>query len=150
WLVAAFRPSGPYPILILQGEQGSGKSVTSRMLRRLLDPAQAELRAPPREVRDLAIATRNGWVIGYGNLSGVPDWLSDALCRVSTGGGFATRTLYENAEETIIDATRPVLANGIDSLASRGDLLDRALLVTLPKISDYMPEEVLWPLFESA
>jgi hypothetical protein len=120
------------------------------MLRRLVDPAQAELRAPPRDVRDLAIATNNGWVVGYDNLSGVPDWFSDALCRVATGGGFATRELYSDTDETIIDATRPVLVNGIDSAASRGDLLDRALLVTLPPLAKYIPESGIWTRFDAA
>jgi len=44
WLVAAFPPHGPYPILVLHGEQGSAKSTTSRVLRALLDPNTAPLR----------------------------------------------------------------------------------------------------------
>ena len=31
WLVAAFRPKGPYPVLDIQGEHGSGKSTACRM-----------------------------------------------------------------------------------------------------------------------
>jgi hypothetical protein len=150
WLVAALRPMGPYPILHLHGEQGSGKSTTSRMVRGMVDPAQAALRAPPREVRDLSIASNNGWVVAYDNLSGVPDWLSDALCRLATGGGFATRELYSDTDETIIDATRPAIVNGIDSVATRGDLLDRALLVTLPTIERYAPETELWRRYDAA
>ena len=38
WLVGAFRPKGPYPVLAIHGEQGSGKSTLVRMLRRLIDP----------------------------------------------------------------------------------------------------------------
>jgi putative DNA primase/helicase len=51
------------------------------------------LRALPRSERDLAIATGNAWVLAFDNLSGIRDWLSDALCRLATGGGFATRQL---------------------------------------------------------
>ena len=86
WLVAALNPSGPYPILILQGEQGTGKSTVARVLRSLVDPSTAALRAVPREERDLMIAANNSWVISLDNLSGIPQWLSDALCRLSTGG----------------------------------------------------------------
>lgn len=135
WLVAALRPSGPYPVLILQGEQGTAKSTAARVLRSLIDPNKAPLRENPREGRDLAIAANNGHVIGYDNISYLPPWLSDALCRVATGGGFATRQLYTDDEEKLFDFQRPIVLNGITDVATRPDLLDRALLVGLPTIS---------------
>jgi len=150
WLVAALRPAGPYPILFLHGEQGSGKSTQARVLRALVDPNSAPLRACPKEAHDLALAAHNGWVIALDNLSRLPGWLSDALCRLSTGGGFATRTLFENEEETIFDTQRPVLVTGIEDLASRGDLLDRALVVQLPAIlpSRRRTEAEFWREFD--
>ncbi|MDP9479557.1 MAG: bifunctional DNA primase/polymerase [Actinomycetota bacterium] len=137
WLVAALRPEGPYPVLILQGEQGSAKSSAQRILRALVDPSTVPLRTAPREERDLMIAATNGWVVAFDNLSGLPGWLSDGLCRLSTGGGFGTRTLYSDAEETLFSATRPVMMNGITDVAGRPDLVDRSLIVELPTI----PEE---------
>lgn len=136
WLVGALRPTGPYPILVLQGEQGSAKSSAARLLRGLVDPNIAPVRAAPRDERDLMIAARNGWFVAFDNLSTVPDWLSDALCRIATGGGFATRTLYADTEETIINAQRPIILNGIDDLVHRDDLRDRALVLHLPVIPD--------------
>ncbi len=136
WLVAAFRPTGPYPVLILHGEQGSAKSTTARTLRSVIDPNAALLRCEPREPRDLMIAAHNGLVIALDNLSVVPNWLSDALCRLATGGGFATRTLYENDEETIFDSMRPAILTGIEELANRSDLLDRSMILQLPRIPD--------------
>ncbi|MBC7106645.1 MAG: hypothetical protein H5T97_11970, partial [Firmicutes bacterium] len=44
WLVASLHPAGPYPIFVLQGEQGSGKSLAARLLRALIDPNVAPLR----------------------------------------------------------------------------------------------------------
>ena len=38
WLVAALRPTGPYPVLLFQGEQGSAKSTAERLVRALVDP----------------------------------------------------------------------------------------------------------------
>lgn len=136
WQLAAVRSRGPYPVLCLSGEQGSAKSTTARVLRSLIDPNGALLRAEPRDPRDLMIAGSNAWVVALDNLSHVPAWLSDALCRMSTGGGFSTRQLYEDAEEMIFDAMRPVILTGIEELATRGDLLDRSLLVNLPNIPD--------------
>jgi hypothetical protein len=136
WLVAALRPQGPYPVLCFSGEQGSGKSTQARALRALIDPNSAPVRAEPREPRDLAIAANNAWVISLDNLSYLQPWLSDALCRLATGGGFATRTLYADDEETIFDSQRPITLNGIEEVATRPDLLDRSLLVPLPAITE--------------
>ena len=82
------------------------------------------MRTPPRDDRDLLIAANNSWVISYDNLSGIPPWLSDALCRLATGGGFSTRELYTDSDEVFFDAMRPVILNGIDHMAERADLAD--------------------------
>jgi hypothetical protein len=87
----------------------------------------------------------------FDNLSNVPHWLSDALCRLSTGGGFGTRTLFENDEETIFTAKRPIILNGIGNIVSRSDLLDRALLVKLEAIlkANRKTERQFWAEFET-
>ena len=115
-------------MLGLQGEQGSAKTTTARGFRELVDPSTVPVRAAPKDERDLMIAATNGWVINLDNLSRLPAWLSDAICRLATGGGFATRELYTDADEVLFNATRPVIVNGIEELATRSDLLDRAHL----------------------
>ena len=152
WLVAAARNRGPCPVLGLHGEQGSAKSTASRVLRRLIDPNKSEIRAEPREARDLVIAANNSWVIALDNLSHIPPWLSDSLCRLATGGGFSTRTLYTDADEMIFEAQRPILVNGIEELAVRGDLADRSIILTLPRIKEkgYRTESQFWMEFEAA
>lgn len=150
WLVNCFRPDYPFPILILSGEQGTAKSTASKVLRELVDPSITPFRSSPRDERDLVIAATNSWICAFDNLSIIPNWLSDALCRISTGGGFATRTLYENDEETIFAAKRPIILNGIGDITNRSDLLDRALLVkleTIPK-DKRKPEREFWTEFE--
>jgi hypothetical protein len=136
FLAAALRVTGPYPILILNGEQGSSKSTLARIVRKLIDPHVVLLRCEPREPRDLVIGAVNGWVLALDNISVLPGWLSDALCRLSTGGGHATRTLYTNDEETFLDAQRPVILTGITDFVNRGDLIDRCVFLHLPAIPD--------------
>jgi hypothetical protein len=75
-------------------------------------------------------------VLAFDNLSSIPAWLSDALCRLATGGGFATRQLYSDGEEALFEAKRPVILTGIAELATRSDLLDRCVNIELPLISD--------------
>jgi hypothetical protein len=91
WLLATLRPSAPYPLLAISGEQGSAKTVLSKVLRALVDPNVAPIRALPRDERELMIAANNGHLLAFDNLSGLPSWLSDALCAVSRCGG-STRT----------------------------------------------------------
>ncbi|HTE19408.1 MAG TPA: hypothetical protein VK689_13620, partial [Armatimonadota bacterium] len=150
WLVAGLRPTGPYPPLELRGEQGSAKSTTARVLRSLIDPNRAALRVEPREPRDLAIAAKNGWIVAFDNLSHLPVWLSDGLCRLSTGGGLGTRRLYTDDEEALFDAQRPAIWTGIGEIALRSDLVDRGLFLTLPRIKRRRTEQEFWEEFARA
>ena len=150
WLVGTLKPSGPYPLLILGGEQASGKSTTAKMLRSLVDPSLAMLRALPRDERDFIVSASSSWLVAFDNLSYVSDWLSDALCRLATGGGFASRQLYSDDEEALFDIVRPGLINGIGDLASRPDLVDRALVATLPRLRTVKTEAGLWADFFKA
>ena len=149
WLAAAFRPVGPYPILVLHGEQGSAKSTLARIVRLLIDPWAPSLLAEPRSLRDLMISAVNGWLLVFDNISAIPAWLSDGLCRLATGGGFATRTLFSNDKQCVIDAQRPVVLNGIEEFVSRGDLADRGVFLHLPPItpSSRRTEHEFWASF---
>jgi hypothetical protein len=152
WLTAAYRPGRPCPVLALAGEQGSAKSTVGRLLRSLVDPSVAALRAEPREVRDLMIAATAGWLVALDNLSVLPQWLSDALCRLSTGGGWTTRELYTDSEEVIFEAMRPVLLTSIEEVVTAGDLLDRSLFLRLEPIPEEKrrTEEELWAAWDKA
>ena len=65
----------------VSGEQGSAKTVLSKLLKALIDPSAAPVRALSREERELMIAANNGDLLAFDNLSGLHNWLSDALCR---------------------------------------------------------------------
>jgi energy-coupling factor transporter ATP-binding protein EcfA2 len=140
FLLGCQSPTGPYPLLVLHGEQGSGKSTTAKLLRSVIDPAKPDHRGLPENERDLMIAAKNARILAFDNLSGLGGrgsaWVSDALCRLSTGGGYATRALYSNDEEQLFDVQRPVILNGIDALPQRSDLLSRSLLVELPRLPE--------------
>src|SRR4029079_10961984 len=150
WLLAALRPGGPFPLLALAGEQGSAKTVLSKVLRALVDPNVAPVRALPRDERELMIAANNGHLLAFDNLSGLPPWLSDALCRIASGGSFAVRRLYTDEEEVLFQAARPTLLNGIEDVIARADLADRAIFLSLTPIREKEPrsEAEPWREFE--
>src|SRR5439155_5936714 len=152
WLLATLQPRGPYPWLAISGEQGSAKTVLSNMLKALIDPNVAPVRALPREERELMIAANNGYVLAFDNLSGLPTWLSDALCRLATGGSLAVRQLYTDDEEVLFQAARPLLVNGIEDVITRPDLADRGIFLTLTPIGEQQrrSEAELWREFDLA
>jgi putative DNA primase/helicase len=150
WLVAALRPQGPYGVLAINGEPGTAKSSTCEMLRSLVDPNVVLLRGLPKDDAALWVGTDNCYMLAFDNVSYIADWLSDSMCRVATGGGMTVRALYKDREEEIFTAIRPVLFNGIGSLANRSDLADRVIVCNLDVISGERrrPKEEIWREFE--
>jgi hypothetical protein len=98
------------------------------------------------------IAANNSHLLAFDNLSGLPPWLSDALCRLASGGSFAVRQLYTDDEEVLFKAARPTLLNGIEDIIGRPDLADRAIFLTLAPIGEEQrrSETELWREFELA
>jgi hypothetical protein len=150
WLLAALRGVGPYPLLAISGEQGSAKTTLSKLLRALVDPNTAPVRALSREQRELMIAANNAHLLAFDNLSVLPSWLSDALCRLASNGSFAVRQLYTDDDEVLFEAARPILLNGIEDVIGRADLSDRAIFLDLAPIAEdkRRSEAELWREFE--
>lgn len=136
WLLQAFRVNGPFPVLPLFGQQGAGKTTFTKRLCWLLDPHSATLRVLSRDDRDILIAARHSWLQAKDNVSTLTQWTSDAFCRLATGGAISTRTLYTDDEETILNAKRPLLLNGITNFLEQQDLVDRSIVVSLTAISE--------------
>ena len=150
WITAAIRPDGPYPPLVLYGEQGSAKTTLARVARLLIDPHSAPLLGEPSSVRDLMITSLNSRLLAFDNLGTLPGWLSDCFCRLATGGGHATRSLFTDDQITYIQAQRPIILNGIDDFVKRGDLIDRSVFLNLSPIhsSDRRTESEIWASFQ--
>ncbi len=151
WLVGALSPTGPYAIATLTGPPGAGKSTAARMLRMLVDPATPELRREPHDARDVGAAARSCHVLAWDNLSGIRPWLADALCCLSTGTGWAARTLFTNADETVITGAHPIVLSSIEVPTARSDVLDRAAVaVALARIDAHIPESDVWARYNDA
>lgn len=134
WLVAALIPDIPHPIPLLTGEQGTGKSTAARMLAGLVDPSPAQLRTAPRDVEGWVVAASGSWIVPLDNVSTIPEWLSDALCRAVTGDGLVRRQLYTSEQLSVLSFRRVIMLTAIDPGALRGDLADRLLTVDLERI----------------
>jgi DNA polymerase III delta prime subunit len=133
YLVATLVPDLPHPVLLLRGEQGTGKTTAARLLSRTVT---AQTRTAPRDTRSWVISVAGAWVVVLDNLSGIQDWLSDAICRAVTGDGWVDRELYTDEELTVISNRRVVVLNSIDPGALRGDLGDRLVPIELQRIEE--------------
>jgi hypothetical protein len=136
FLINALKPGGPYFILIIEGEQGSGKSFFSQVIKMIIDPNEAmRMRMPERDT-DLMIQAKEYRLLNFDNASMVKNDMSDMLCSLATGGGVGVRRLYTNGELHVMSYSRPFMINGITGYANRPDLLERAIPINLPHIND--------------
>ena len=150
YLSSALRPRGPYFILVVNGQQGSAKSTTCKLVRALIDPHKVPLRRPVKDERNLMIAAQNNCIVGFDNVSVLSPELSDALCSLATGAGFGARKLFTDDEEKLIGVARPIILNGIGDVVTRGDALDRSLILSLRRIqpNERKAEKKFWARFD--
>jgi len=136
WLVASCIPGIPHPVLMLGGEQGTGKSTAARLIVGLVDPSPALLRSEPRDPEAWAMAAAGSWAVVIDNVSRISGWWSDAICKAVTGDGWVRRKLYTDSDVAVLSFRRCVVLTSIDAGALRGDLGDRLLLVDLECIDE--------------
>ena len=151
-LASAFDPDVQHPALGIFGEHGTAKSSASKILVQLTDPSPVPNRKPPKDAEAWVTAAAGSWVVSLDNLSAIPDWLSDSLCRAVTGEGDVRRKLYTDGDLAVFAFLRVVILNGIDVGPMRGDLIDRMLPIHLDLIPDdrRMEEVDFWREFDAA
>lgn len=137
WLVAALVERMPHPIALLTGEQGTGKTAAARLATVTVDPSPAPTRTCPRDPEGWAVAAAGSWTVALDNISRIPEWLSDSLCRAVTGDGLVKRRLYSDSSLTVLAFRRVVMLTAIDAGALRGDLADRLVTFDLELIDEH-------------
>lgn len=149
WQLAVMRAKGPYPILNLRGERGSGKTGTGTLVASMIDPREPGAETLPTDVRDLAIMGEQSYVLFFDNISSLPLEVSDGLCRMATGAGLRTRKLHSDRDLTVFKVCRPVLLTSIVDAVKEPDLLDRAISLRLPRREGRKREERILADMES-
>lgn len=151
WLVSCFWPDIAHPVPAFFGEQGSAKTTTQRMLVQTIDASPVPSRKPPRDADSWVTAAAGSWLVGLDNLSEIPPWLSDSICRAVTGDGDVRRRLYSDGDHHVFAFRRCILINGIDVGVIRGDLAERLLPIRVDRIPDDQRklDSEIWPAFET-
>ncbi len=135
WLVATFLPDVPQPILVITGQQGTAKTTTAKMLLSLFDPSEADVQSQPSNEENWAVAARAVAGIGLDNISRMPPWFQDALCKVVTGGAFVRRARYSDDSPSVLKIQRAVVLTTINPGALQGDVADRMLKIELAPVT---------------
>lgn len=150
YVVAAFIPDYPHPLLILHGAQGAGKTTPMKVMKELIDPSVlGGLSAPKNEEAFVQLASHHSFLF-FDNLSKMPEWFSDTLARAATGDSFSKRELYTDDDDVIYRFQKTIALNGINQVVYKSDLLDRSILLNLERISPEKRKEaqVFWTEFE--
>src|SRR5580698_3428526 len=108
WLMAALRPIGPYPILVLRGRAASGKSTLARALRSLIDPSSAPLRRLPARDRELMQLALHNWILVFDHVHRIPPKISEALCGISSGEAIETAQ-PDYRDNALTEIARPII-----------------------------------------
>ena len=138
FLLGCTHPWGPYPVLLLAGQYGTGKSTITTIVKNLIDKSQADTTKLPKSEDDMMIAASASWLQPFDNISGLSREMQDAFCRLATGAGYRKRMLYTTNKEWIIKVRRPVMLNTInDNLIDRPDLANRTLVIQGNFIPDH-------------
>lgn len=140
YLVSAFMsPTIKCPLLIFVGDKGSSKSTIMRRIESIIDPKYTDLTGASNSNADLQIQLNNNRFISIDNSSYLSQKTSDLLARAVTGGSASKRKLYTDGEEVFLNLSCLVAINGIHMVAKSNDLLDRALVFNLKRLS---PSEI--------
>jgi len=133
-LVSYMLPNIQHPLLLLTGEQNSGKSTFLEIIKTLVDPNAAMIGGDVPDPRNLFIKVSSTWLPTFDNLSRLDDKQQDAVCQIVTGGTYQTRRLWTDKDQVTITCKNPVILSGINNVAGRGDIASRAVLFELQSI----------------
>lgn len=136
WLCSTLRSTETYPILAIQTKANSGKSTTTKLLRRMVDPSKKEMSRLPKNPDDIGVAALNNYFVCYDNIDSLSSAHQDTFCVVATGTALGGRKLYSNFEESSSGMIRrPILLNGINEFVTRTDLNSRSVIIGLPQFT---------------
>ena len=151
YIISLFIPDLSKAVLMVHGEQGSAKSMLQELIKMLVDPDIVKTFSFPKDLAELVQQLSHNALVYYDNLSRIPGWISDLLCRATTGSGFSKRRLYTNDEDFVYSFMRAIGFNGINLAATKADLLDRGLIIQtemIPK-NDRERMRIIWNKFNS-
>jgi len=134
YIVSILIPGISKAMLMIHGPKGAAKTAFEDLVKQLLDPSILNNLTLARTTEMLAQQLMHNFLTYYDNVSTLPEWLSNDLCRAVTGTASSKRELYTDDDDIIYKYKRPIGFNGINLAATRADLLDRGLIIELERV----------------
>ena len=135
-IISFLIPEIPHPIFHPYGSQGSGKTFLCTMVKSLIDPSSVGTFFKPNKTDDIGQQLNNNYVCMYDNFSNISNDISDLFAMACTGGAITKRKLYTDNDNVVFKLRNCVGVNGINLQIRRDDLMDRAVLLHLERISE--------------
>ncbi|MEX2717499.1 MAG: ATP-binding protein [Candidatus Sigynarchaeota archaeon] len=122
------------PILLVEGDPGSGKTTALQRIARVLHGKDTPLTIPAREDPDFGVKILRSPIAILDDVNKHIEWLQDTLCTYATGGAWARRKLFTDDSEHVI---KPQSFLGITTnnptTFRQGQLADRCLIIRLER-----------------
>ena len=135
YLINACLPDTNYPILLITGGPGSGKSFLTYMIEALIDPTNFGLSASLESPEDIVLAAIHNHLLRFDNNGVFNAKIQNLLCQVSTGAKLSLRKLFTNKGVMITELSRPIIINSLRSPFSQHDVIDRVLHLRLRQLT---------------
>jgi hypothetical protein len=143
FILNGFNTNGTHAVLCLIGQEGSGKSGEGTRIRQLVDPFDIEPQSLKRDERDIFVGAAQQRLPIYDNVPSLSDEQSNALCKMTSGGGYLERELRTNKGVAFIKVKCPVIITSTGMPIVNTDLADRAQYAKLDSIpADKRRDEV--------
>ena len=101
YVVSILIPGISKAMLMIHGPKGAAKTAFEDLVKLLLDPSSLDNLTLPRTTEQLSQQLMHNFLTYYDNVSTLPEWLSNDLCRAVTGTSNSKRELYSDDDDII-------------------------------------------------
>lgn len=136
WIFAVAFPDlmPTKPLLLVEGDRGSGKTLALQRIALALHGKNMPLQVSKQEDKDFGVKILRSPIAILDDVNEPVDWLRDMLCTYATGGGWTRRALFTNDSEFVIkpEAFLAITTNNPTTFR-QSQVADRCLIIRLER-----------------
>lgn len=122
------------PLLLLEGTQGSGKTLTLQLIQLALMGGEKPLIISENKQDDFGVILLRSPIALFDNLDSYIKWIPDAICAYTTAGFWTKRKLFSDNEEVTVKPHAFIcVASKNPSSFRREDVVDRQIILRLER-----------------